>query len=271
MNGNCNNSYIDYLHKYVLLISAGLGQELWRSSCVSILYPGVCDLVIAVNCANAAEDSFARLRSYVGDVNPTLPVLKALPGQLRLDNDFVEQVLSFILPSDRSIRSGKLTDRLSMGYPSEFLLKQSPRKASLPYSGIYGGSSSLAYSRLSTVRISAHELQMHWDSSSVVAVLQLLFPVAKTSFNNSNTLFGERWHAPPKSNRNAKEAGYFARTKQLAIAKVDALEEKFAMNVDNNSFSSLGHGGEAVYGWSTKFPQAITRARANRTEASRIV
>ena len=241
-----------------------------------MLHPGVCDLAIAVNCANATEDSFAKLRAYVGDVNPSLPILKALPGQLRLDNDFMEQVLSVILPVDRSTRSGRFSDRLSTGYPSDVLLRQLPRTVSLPYHGLYGSSSSLSYPRLTSVRISLTDLRMRWDNSSVLAVLQFLFPAAKSWLNNSNALFGDRWHAPPKSNlsnKGTKEIGYFARIRQLAIAKVNAVHENHR-NINfflPRRFFFVGHGGKAIFSWSPQLPQAITSSRADRTEVSRIV
>lgn len=210
-----------------------LGLEYSHAIGLELIAPSGGDAVIVIE-HNSSSASFAKLRSYIRRINPTIQSMRLNPTNLNLMEEDIQYFIQQI-HNGFDVHDMKLTEReaccMSLGYPSP-LLQDTLGKDALSLdcgASIYAVPDAPASIRLFKLSPSSVGVSQ-WSLSSVLKLLSFLFPQAKTG-SNAVMHFWSAVSSPKQG---------FQRLLQIASAKV--LSEKHHREIDrqyNNWIQSI--------------------------------
>ena len=74
-----------------------VGVETWRSTGLEICHRGVCDVAIVIDATSStAGDAYYSFRNWLQRINPDAQVVRQHPGSLRLDEETLDMLSSFL-------------------------------------------------------------------------------------------------------------------------------------------------------------------------------
>lgn len=192
----------------------GIGHEKWNAVNLMMCSASVCDFAIAVvdpsKTSVGNTDAYSTFRFHMQNLYPSVQLIKIQQANLRLENDELDLITQKLFTKSGTTKV--LTEREAIhlsrgGITSEFLKLDSISIA-------FEGSLNPSYLNcgLHSSIIFANDLRVvEWNMTSLVKVLQLIFPQSKLS----TSALSDTWCVPSNQGKSG-----FARAVQLAKAKV---------------------------------------------------